>query len=199
MFREDVSRKLIKSAIALLGEAAYRDREKKIIRHGRSGNHTYAITDGGILEIERLLRQGNTVAAYLHSHPDVSLDLIAGLDGIFLTDEERADLGAWAPLQIDRDSPEYRVTVEAVEEAYEAIRADNGLAAAHPEQRAGILASIKDGIEALKYKTPSAQQLQALILAPLSWVSTTFAKTLIGEAAKKAAEKLVQFVASLLS
>lgn len=151
------------------------------------------------MHIERQLRHSDTVAAYLHGHPDASLDLIAGLDGIFLTDEERADLDAWAPLQIDRDSPDYRETLEAVEEAYETIRADNGLAASHPEQRSGILASIADGIEALKKKAPSAQQLKALIVTPLRWVSVTFSNTLIGEAAKKAAERLVQLITSLLS
>lgn len=197
MFQEDVSRKLVRSAIEFLGYSAYR--RDKIKRHGRAGNYSFSITDEGILEVERQLRRSDSVAAYLHANPDASLELIAGLDGIFRTAEERADLDAWAPLEIDRESADYRETVEAVEEAYEAIRADNGLAATHPEQRTGILGSIADGIEVLKKKAPSAQQLRALILLPLEWVSVTFSKTLIGEAAKKAAEKLVQFLISLLN
>lgn len=197
MFKDDVSRKLLKSAIEYLDYATHRN--GKIRRHGRSGSYSFSITDYGILEIERDLRRSDSVASFLHANPDASLDVIAGLDGMFRTDEERADLEVWAPLSIDRDSPQYRETVEAVEEAYETIRADNGLAATHPEQREGILATLADGIEALKKKAPSAQQLKALIVIPLQWVSVNFSKTLIGEAAKKAAEKLYQFIASFLT
>jgi hypothetical protein len=94
---------------------------------------------------------------------------------------------------------EYREAVEAVEEAHETIRADNGFAATFPRQRTGILTSIAEGLEALKNKAPSAQQLAALILSPLRWVSTTFANTVIGEVAKKAAEKIVQLITSALN
>lgn len=197
MFREDVSRKLVRSAIDRLGYSSYQRDNNLIRRHGRVGDHTFSITDVGILQVEARLRQPDSVAAYLHSNPDASLDLIAGLEGVFRTEAEQADFDAWVPLEIDRDSSAYRETVKALEEAEEAIRADNGLAATHPEQRSGILGSIADGIEALKSKAPSAQQLKALIIVPLQWVSLTFSKTLIGEAAKKAAVKLLEFIASL--
>lgn len=197
MLDENVSKKLIGSAIDFLGYSSYRD--DNIKRRGRSGSYSFAITDHGILEIERQLRRPDSVASYLHANPEAPLEVIAGLDGIFLTPEERAELDAWAPLEIDRDSAEYRETVETIEEAYETIRADNGLAATHPEQRTGILASISDGIEALKQRAPSAQQLRALIVMPLQWISLTFSKSVIGEAAKKAAEKLVQLITSLLT
>jgi hypothetical protein len=195
MFKEDVSRKLIGSALTLLMERP----SQFVRRHGRGGAYTFSIADHGIIEVERLLRRGDTVAAYLFADPDASLDTIAGMGGIFRTEDEQAEEAVWAPLPIDRQSEEYKGAVEAIEEAYETIRADNGLAAQFPEQRAGILASIEAGIEVLKSKMPSAQQLRGMLIVPLQWVSATFAKTVIGEVAKKAAEKLIQFITSMLS
>jgi hypothetical protein len=196
MFKEDVSRKLIRSAIDLIGYSIYRDR--KLRRHGRSNSWSYSITDEGILSVEADLRRPDSVASFMYASADASLDTIAGLDGIFLTEDERNELDAWSPLPIERDRTEYKETIGALEEAFDTIRADNGFAATHPEQRTGILAALEDGIQTLKSKIPSAEQLQGMILRPLRWISVTFSNTLIGESAKKAAEKLVQYIASLM-
>lgn len=196
MFNEDVSVKFIKSAIELIGYSTYRF--SKLRRHGRSNSWSYSITDHGILSVEASLRRSDSIASFMFANANASLDTIAGLDGIFLTDDERDELDGWLPLPIERDRPEYKETIGALEEAFDTIRADNGFAATYPEQRTGILAALEDGIQTLKSKLPSAEQLQGMILRPLRWISVTFSNTLIGEAAKKAAEKLVQYIASLL-
>jgi hypothetical protein len=51
----EVSRKLIISALGLLMEPHYHQRVK---RHGKAGQHTFAITNEGIIDVERALRRG---------------------------------------------------------------------------------------------------------------------------------------------
>ncbi|HKS88395.1 MAG TPA: hypothetical protein VJR70_03055, partial [Stellaceae bacterium] len=79
------------------------------------------------------------------------------------------------------------------------IEGDNGFAATFPNEREGILSSLKAGADWIKNRCPNREQIFSLIISPLQWISGNFSKALIGEAAKKAAEAVVNFLHSLLS
>jgi hypothetical protein len=50
----------------------------------------------------------------------------------------------------------------------------------------------------LKEKSPSKATIEALILAPLRWSTGVFANNIVGEAAKRAAQKVMDWIASSL-
>jgi hypothetical protein len=104
------------------------------------------------LQVERALLRRDSVAAYLHTRPDASLEEIAGFQGIFYAPAERENIESWIPLEIDRDSEDFKETVQVLEESYEIIRGDNGFATEYPSQRAGILDSLEEGLNWLKQK-----------------------------------------------
>lgn len=49
-------------------------------------------------------------------------------------------------------------------------------------------------MNALKSGTPTRAQISDLLLKPLKWVATTFAESFVGQAAKNAAQKLVDLI-----
>jgi hypothetical protein len=175
MFNEHVPRKLVLSAIDLLRGRRYED-QKKVNRHGNAGAYSYSITHDGIMTVERALNRRDSVAAYLFSRQDARLEDVAGFGGIFYTPTERADLESWSPLEIDRESDAFKETLQTLEESYETIRGDNGFATELPAQRAGILASIEQGLDWLRSKEPSARQLTYMLLRPLPWSHRTSAR-----------------------
>ncbi|RDI59187.1 hypothetical protein [Microvirga subterranea] len=193
MFIENVSRNLVLTALDFLVGDTY-DRGKPVKKFGKTGNHTYSITTYGILQVERSLNRRDSVAAYLYNRPDAFLDEIAGFEGIFYTPEERQDVESWSPLQIDYESPDFKETLKVLEESYEVIRSDNGFAAQYPAQREGILNSLDEGISWLKSKRPSPQLVSYLLINPLQWIASAFGKSALGEAGKRAAEKLIHFL-----
>jgi hypothetical protein len=187
MFSEEVPRKLVQSALELLFGDDHQG-ERPIRRHGKAGGHAYVISQEGILRVERALLRRDSVAAYLHTRPDATLEEVAGFEGIFYTPGERADVDSWVPLELDRESDEFKQTLQLLEESYETIRGDNGFAAKYPSQRAGILASLEEGLDWLKNKTPSTRQLTDMLIKPLQWIATTFGNSVLAEAGKRAAE-----------
>ena len=198
MLKEQVSRKLISSAITHLMGKKYEQRPY-IGRSGKSGEYTYFISIDGIFQVEKQLNRGNSIANCLLNNPDVDLKAIAGFDGIFYTPQERIDVDQWKPLPIDRETESFKRAIKDVENALEIIRGDNGFAEELPETRNGIVENLTEGIQKLKTGKTTVQRLKSLIIAPLQWVAATFGNTLIGTAAKNAAEGLYKYILSLLS
>ena len=144
------------------------------------------------------MRVKNSDIAYYFEYGDSVLEEIAGVDSTFMTRDDALENDPWTPLEIDRSDPRYLKAVTDTEAAIEAIRADNGFSATYPEQRAGILSLLEDGLVWLRDRAPSRAQIYSLLVSPLQWLSTTFSKAILGEAAKKAAQSLVDLVRSLL-
>jgi hypothetical protein len=167
-----------------------------VTRHkGKEVNSYYfRVTYRGFSAIEEALRNKSSDIACFHERGDNALDEIAGIDSLFLTQQEALDNDPWSPLPIDRGDSAYLDAVSDVEAALEAVRGDNGFAATYPDQREGILATLEDGLRWLKERCPSRAQVFSLLVSPLQWLSTNFAKAVIGEAAKKAAQSVVDFL-----
>jgi hypothetical protein len=197
LFSIPISVKLIQSALDRMHrESRYNDR--LIIKKGNKGNDQgYAIGDHGITIVERALLKRDTDIAHYIDNGDSVIDEIAGMEARFLTDDERVDIDDWAPLDINRGSPEFLDAVDAIGEVLEGIRQDNGFAANYPSEKEGIVNSLSEGLEWLKQKKPSKAQIKAMILAPLRWLVGTFGNAVLGEMAKNAAQKVVDFILSL--
>jgi hypothetical protein len=198
LFSVPVSRNLIASALARLHSDSKYQNQKLVIRRGlkSSAQPGYAIGDYGIQVVEGAMLQKNSDIAYYMANGDSAIDDIAGLDGIYFTDDERLEKDDWAPLQIDRATTEYSEATSSLEKAIEAIRTDNGFAVQYPLEREGILNSLGEGLEWLKNKAPSRAQIKSLLIAPLNWVAVTFGNAVTGQAAKLAAQKLFDFILS---
>lgn len=193
----DISLNLINSAIEY-ARAARRYHEPNFIkRSGIKGNYKYEISIDGIQYVESELRRRDSPIAYFSANGDQSLSYVAGISSDFMTRGERVSSADWQPLEIDRQNESYKETVLELENAIDVIEKDNAFAAHMPQERSGILESLKFGLDWLKSKAPTVSQIRAMLVGPLNWISTTFPNSIMSEAAKKAASKLVDFVSSL--
>jgi hypothetical protein len=191
----DIPRNLLMSAIDLLREYEHGS-GRFIARHGNKEKYEYSITRDGIIRVEQEIQRGDSIAAFLLKQPDAEIQDVAGFDGLFYYPGEQKKLDNWSPLDIDREGDDYQTTVEVLEESLEAIRGDNGFAEEYPEQRAGILDALREGLDWLKNKAPSSNVLKKLLVDPLRWIAVTFGKSMLGNAGKIAAERVMKLIFS---
>lgn len=193
LFTVAISLNLLRSALEIL-------RTDRFIGRSGDGNkrpYTYRLTHEGILMVERSISNKGSDLNYFDQHGDEALEDVAGPDAIFLLPADRLNEDAWVPLQIDRDDPEYVRVLDAVNDALDKIRGDNGYAAHRPEERSGIIAAIEDGLDWLKNRVPSKGIIQAKLLDPFRFVASQFARTVIGEAAKSAIHIITTWLSHL--
>lgn len=197
LFSISVSQNLVSSALEFLRGSRYQ-RDGLVTRHKRTDSDEYRFTLSyhGILLVEGQLRNRNSDIAYFFVNGDSVIDEIAGINSVFMTRDEAMEGDPWTPLPIDRADPQYIETVAELETAIDVIRSDNGFAVSYPEERNGILATLEDGLKWLKDRTPSRAHIFSLLISPLQWIATNFSKAMLGEAAKKAAQQLVDYVHS---
>jgi hypothetical protein len=198
MFAANVSINLLRSSINLL--RARSTRIGLVTRHGNTEKgYFYTINEDGIIAVEKALRQKNSLIAYFSQYGDSVLEEVAGLNTVFLTPEEREEEeGQWSPLPIDRSSDDYLETVRGIETAIRTIEQDNGFAVNHPNEREGILDSLREGLRWLKEKSPTKQMIFSTIVTPLKWIASTFGQTILGETAKETSKKVAAYIVSLL-
>jgi hypothetical protein len=196
-FAIPISLNLIRSALEKLhNDSTYNSHLVERKGSKKAGTLGYVIGPYGMEVVEKAILKKNTDIAHYIAHGDTVIDEIASLDANFFTAQERMDSDEWTPLEIDRADPAYLDAVDSVEEAIEAIRQDNGFAATHPQERDGILRVLQEGLVWLKEKVPTQSILQTMLISPLRWVSSIFGNDVVGEAAKKAAQKLLDFLST---
>lgn len=167
-------------------------------RAGTKDSYKFSISPEGIKFVEMELLRKSSPISYFQQHGEDSLVHVAGLESPFMTEEERRSLDSqWEPLDLDRTTPPYREAEKAIEDAITAIEQDNEFAATMPEERHGILQTIRNGVDWLKSKNPTKRQISDMLISPLNWVISNFSKTVMAEIAKKAAEKLWALLNSL--
>jgi hypothetical protein len=166
-------------------------------RLGNKENYRYSIAPEGIKFVEMELLRKSSPIAHFREYGDESLTFVAGLESPFMTEEERRSIEDWRPIDFEKEDPQYKEAEQALDEAITAIEQDNELAAKLPEEREGLLQTLRDGVEWLKEKRPTKRQLQSLLVSPLNWIISNFARTVMAEAAKKAAEKLLALLTSI--
>lgn len=112
---------------------------------------------------------------------------------------EKLDYGeGWRPLTIERDATEYTQAVDSLETAISDIAGHNEYADEEPEERDTIIISLRTGLDLVRNNYPTREQVHALIVRPLRYLSNRFASTIIGEAAKKAADHVLAWLSTLL-
>jgi hypothetical protein len=197
LFDVPISKNLIRSATDFLKGRAYG--EPALISRTKNKSteeYEFKIAQEGIFLVEKELRRKDSDIAYFAEHGDAVIDDIAGIDAIFMSHAEMLETETWVPLEIDREDPQYKAAVTDVEAALEVIRGDNGFAVEFPDERAGILSTLEDGLRWLKANTPTRSQVMSSLVAPLRWVASKFSGVIIGEVAKKAAQSLLDYLGS---
>lgn len=197
LFRERVPINLLRSAIESSRQANY-ERNRLIGRKGSKGNYKYDISLEGIAKVQDELRRPSSPLAFYSADTARNLEGVAGIHTDFMSRIDRANAETWMPLPIDRESLAFSEMESSVVEAIDAIEKDNGFAVHFPEERAGILQTMKDGLDWIASKSPTRAQVRFGLLAPLTWIITRFGDGLVVEAAKKAAAKIVDWLASVV-
>jgi hypothetical protein len=194
-----VSINLVRSTLEYIKEMhGGPSREAFIKRNVKGNQHLYYITPDGLQFVEKELRRKSSLIAHFKASGDESLDEIAGIDSYFMAIAERADEEGWSPLEIDRDSENYKQALESTEQAIKIIEQDNGFPVAYPSERSGILNRLKEGLKWLKEKNPTVSDLKTLIMQPFRWIMTMFPKSIMAEAAKEASQKIYALIKSLI-
>jgi hypothetical protein len=162
------------------------------------GSYKYDISLEGIAKIQDELRRPSSPIAFYSADTSRNLEAIAGIHTDFMSRIDRANAETWMPLPIDRKSVAFTEMESSVVEAIDAIEKDNGFAVHFPEERAGILQTLRDGLDWISSKSPTRAQVRFTLLTPLTWIVTRFGEGLAAEVAKKAAEKIVSWLASMV-
>lgn len=102
----------------------------------------------------------------------------------------------WEPLPLDRESSEAKTAIEKSEIALKEIENSNGYAASAPEERNGIVETIKGTLAAIKTGFPSRQAIVAGLIAPFKFIAKKFGEASMGELATQAVAALVKWLAS---
>lgn len=196
LFGERVPINLLRSAIATTREANY-EKNRFIKRKGDKTDYRYDISLAGIAKVQNELRRPSSPIAYYSGDVARNLEVVAGIHSDFMTTEDRTNSETWTPLPIDRESEAFTDMESSVVQAIDVIERDNGLAVHFSEERAGILQTLRDGLDWVENKCPTRAQIRFGLLAPLTWIITKFGEGIIVEAAKKAAEKIVDWLATM--
>jgi hypothetical protein len=114
------------------------------------------------------------------------------------SDAGSTDVDAWEPLKIDRATPTYLDAIEAADAAVREIEASNGYAASEPDERNGIVSTLKGTLEAVKRGFPSKKAILHGLVKPMEYVARKFPDATIGEIAKIAVAKLLAWLSTIL-
>jgi hypothetical protein len=104
------------------------------------------------------------------------------------------DSTEWEPLPLDLDNDLAEQAIDATEKLLERVRGENGFAATQPKQYQAITWSIQAGIDALRRRTPTLDQIRSLLIQPTKWLGVHFSKAAIGELAKQATAAILRAV-----
>ena len=106
------------------------------------------------------------------------------------TQSPAADSGSsddeWQPLPWEWQEPHLDNAIQAVENALDRVRGDNGFASAKPETHQRLVWSLSAGLEGLRKRTPDRKEIFAMLYKPLKWLAENFAKSALGEVGKAA-------------
>ena len=104
----------------------------------------------------------------------------------------------WEPLPLDRESSEFKEAMGYSDFALDQIASNNGYAATEPEERNGIVETIRGTIKAIWSGFPSRSQIHAGLIAPLKFIVRKFGDAAMGEAAKQALIAIATWLAKIL-
>ncbi len=94
----------------------------------------------------------------------------------------------WEPLPIDRSNPKYEETIVGIENAIQAIAADNGFSATYPDERDNLVEHATATLKSAKEGKISKNQVRENWIVAGIWISATFGASVIGGFGAKLAE-----------
>lgn len=101
----------------------------------------------------------------------------------------------WIPLDLDYESEEADIAFSQLEKAVKAIEGDNGYSATYPEERNGIVATLRMGLSELKHHNDLALLcFKQMIIEPLHQVMKRVGDNITGAAVKGALEAIKDWV-----
>lgn len=87
----------------------------------------------------------------------------------------------WRPIQIDSEQAETKAVIEALDDATEKLRADNGYAANKPQEQAYVLAGLSTFAEQFKKKSEiSLPFIRQYAIEPLTKAAKTLGRSVAG-------------------
>jgi len=104
------------------------------------------------------------------------------------------NIEAWSPLPLEREPDAVEQAIGRSEELLERVRGDNGFAATEPATHKAIIWSLQSGLEALKARLPSREQLRALLYQPIQYLAKRFGDAAIGQLAKEAGKAVLRLL-----
>lgn len=189
-FSISISRNLARSSLEILRKDQF------VHRHGNAETgYRFSIKEEGILMIEKSLSKSDSDLTYFLEHGDDSIEDIAGIDAIFVADNDEVDASYWIPLDYDKNDPEFIEVLSVVDQALEKIRADNVYAARFPEERSRIIEILESGRDWLATKLPTKGQILDNLVKPFRSVASRFGSSVIGEISKIASQRLLDWLA----
>lgn len=195
LFSVRVSRNLVGSALEELYISKHSDNSMLQRTGAKRPEWRYKINSTGIQFVEKTLRNSSSDIAYFLKHGDAALDEIAGMNGAFWTQEEHAERSGWSELELQDDAA-FKEAIKDLDQTISEIEKNNEFEATDPEQKKGLLTTLRQGLSTLKTYKVSKNQINGLLIQPLRWLATTFANTLMGDLAKATAQKIVKLLFS---
>ena len=100
----------------------------------------------------------------------------------------------WEPIKLDLESPKFSKAISETEKTLDRIQADNGYASNSPDERNGLLYTMRSAFDALKSGCISRATFFSGLLKPLRYIADKFSGSALGEAGKRALDALLSLV-----
>lgn len=169
-----------------------------ILRHKNfSQNYDALLREEGTV-FKKYVSAGERRLDWLNEALDRINELLSGSSD---ADSQTVEVGTeieeedrWEPLPISREDESYKAAIESAEKALEVIEQNNGYAATHPEERNGIVHTIRGTLDAIKNGTPSRTAIIEGLLKPFKFVAGKFSEGVMSEFAKVAVAAIIKWL-----
>ncbi|MBL4863832.1 MAG: hypothetical protein JKY63_02910 [Rhodobiaceae bacterium] len=152
---------------------------------------TASITKLGYLEVEHALEDPASFIYAYQENGDQWLSETGGVITANSPDIENTSSVDWEPLPVERDDPQLKKAVAALDTAITEIESDNGYSATEPDERNAVVSSLKTASEALKTQSQIYYfQFRSLIWEPLEKAGKRFGNAATGLSIQAAKEAL---------
>jgi len=152
---------------------------------------TASVTKLGYLEVEQALEDPSSFFYAYQENGDQWLSETGGVITANSPDIENTSSVDWEPLPVERDDPQLKQAIVALDAAITEIESDNGYSATEPDERNAVVSSLKTASEALKTQSQIYYfQFRSLIWEPLVKAGKRFGNAATGLSIQAAKEAL---------
>jgi len=176
----------------LLTTIARRSSSHGYYRFDRDGD--FVLTEDGVdFIMAHAVEPNPDIAAYFEN----GIAWLTGRDESEPVDPAQTRIDVWEPIPIDRGNEDYVQMLSASQAALQQIEGSNGYADSAPEERNGIVLSIKGALQTISDGQPSRHYIRVSLVGPLQFIAKKFSEGLIGQFAKSAAEAVLKWLENI--